>query len=124
MPVFISYSHQDNDFATQLAAQLVKQKAKVWIDKWELHVGDSLVDRIQEAIQGASALIVVLSRASINSEWCKKELSSGLLRELEERLGNNHLQTLILRAGSFEGPAFVFYKGEYREARRSLIIAS
>lgn len=85
MPVFISYSHQDNDFATELAAQLVKHKAKVWIDQWELHVGDSLIDRIQGAIQGASALIVILSKASIDSEWCKKELSSGLLRELEEK---------------------------------------
>ena len=85
MPVFISYSHQDSVFATELAAQLVKHKAKVWIDQWELHIGDSLIDRIQEAIQGASALIVILSKASINSEWCKKELSSGLLRELEEK---------------------------------------
>lgn len=85
MPVFISYSHQDSDFATELAAQLVKHKAKVWIDQWELHVGDSLIDRIQKAIQGASALIVILSKASIDSEWCKKELSSGLLRELEEK---------------------------------------
>ncbi len=85
MPVFISYSHQDSDFATELAAQLVKHRAKVWIDQWELHVGDSLIDRVQNALQGASALIVILSKASINSEWCKKELSSGLLRELEEK---------------------------------------
>ena len=85
MPVFISYSHQDSEFATELASQLVKNKAKVWIDQWELHVGDSIIDRIQEAIQGASALIVILSKSSVNSEWCKKELSSGLLRELEEK---------------------------------------
>ena len=85
MPVFISYSHEDNEFATELASQLVKHKAKVWIDQWELHVGDSIIDRIQEAIQGASALIVILSKASVYSEWCKKELSSGLLRELEEK---------------------------------------
>lgn len=85
MPVFISYSHQDRDFATKLAMQLVKHKAKVWIDQWELHVGDSIIDKIQEAIQDASALIIMLSKASVNSEWCKKELSSGLLRELEEK---------------------------------------
>jgi TIR domain-containing protein len=85
MPVFISYSHQDSNFATELAAQLVKYKAKVWIDQWELHVGDSIIDRIQEAIEGSSALIIILSQSSIDSEWCKKELSSGLLRELEEK---------------------------------------
>lgn len=85
MPIFISYSHQDEAFATRLAAQLVKHKARVWIDRWELHVGDSIIDRLQAAIQGASALIVVLSKASVESEWCKKERSSGLVRELEER---------------------------------------
>ncbi len=30
-------------------------------------------------------MLVVLSRASVESEWCKKELSSGLIRELEEK---------------------------------------
>ena len=85
MPIFVSYSHQNREFATRLAAQLVKHRARVWIDQWELHVGDSLIDRIQAAIEGASALIIVLSRAAVESEWCKKELSSGLLRELEEK---------------------------------------
>jgi TIR domain len=85
MPIFISYSHRDADFVNRLAAQLVKKKARVWVDRWELNVGDFLLDRIQSALQSASALIVVLSKASTESEWCKKELSAGLLRELEER---------------------------------------
>jgi hypothetical protein len=85
MPVFISYSHADDVFATRLASQLVKHKATVWIDQWELHVGDSLIQRIQDAIQGASALLVILSKASVQSEWCKKELSTGLIRELDEK---------------------------------------
>jgi hypothetical protein len=85
MPVFISYSHEDKDFATNLAVQLVRHKAKVWIDQWELHVGDSIIDRIQSAIQGADSLLIILSKTSVSSEWCKKEISSGLLRELEEK---------------------------------------
>jgi hypothetical protein len=85
MPVFISYSHADASFAEHLAKQLVAQKANVWLDKWELSVGDSLLERIQSAVQGSSALLVVLSKASVASEWCKKELNSGLLRELEEK---------------------------------------
>jgi len=85
MPVFISYSHQDSEFALELASQLVIHKAKVWIDKWELHVGDSLINRIQDAISGASALLVILSKSSVKSEWCKKELSVGLIRELGEK---------------------------------------
>lgn len=48
-------------------------------------MGDSIIDRVQEAVDGSSALLVILSKASTESEWCKKELSAGLLRELEEK---------------------------------------
>jgi len=85
VPVFISYSHSDKEFVDSLAGQLVLRNAHVWVDRWELNVGDSILNNVQHAIQDASALIVVLSKASVQSEWCKKELSAGLMRELEER---------------------------------------
>lgn len=85
MPIFISYSHSDAEFADRLASQLVLHGANVWIDRWELNVGDSLVDRVQDAISGADALLVLFSKASVQSEWCRRELGAGLLRELEER---------------------------------------
>ncbi len=85
MPVFISYSHQDKDFVNQFAAHLMQHRTWIWVDRWELSVGDSIVQKVQEAIKDASALIVVLSKASVNSEWCKKELSAGLVRELDEK---------------------------------------
>lgn len=85
MPIFISYSHKDKEFVDRLAMQLVSRNVNVWLDRWELSVGDSIVDRVQEAADGASALLVILSKSSVGSEWCKKELSAGLLRELEEK---------------------------------------
>ncbi len=85
MPIFISYSHADKDFVNKLAANLVKHDAHVWVDTWELNVGDSILNRVQEAIQESSALLIVLSKASVASEWCKKELSAGLMRELDEK---------------------------------------
>jgi hypothetical protein len=63
----------------------MKSHVHVWVDRWELNVGESLITRIQEALQDASALLVVLSKSSVKSEWCKKELNAGLIRELEER---------------------------------------
>lgn len=85
MPIFISYSHTDKEFVDKLAIQLVRRNVNVWLDRWELSVGDSLLEKVQDAVDGASALLVILSRASSASEWCKKELSAGLLRELEEK---------------------------------------
>lgn len=85
MPIFFSYSHQDRQFVDKLAHQLVQNNVRVWVDRWELHVGDSLLSKVQGAITGASALLVVLSQASVTSAWCQKEINGGLLRELEER---------------------------------------
>jgi hypothetical protein len=85
MPLFISYSHQDRDFVDRLAAELTMRRRHVWVDRWEIQVGESLLTKVQNAITEASALVVVLSRASVASEWCRKELNSGLLRELEEK---------------------------------------
>jgi hypothetical protein len=85
MPIFISYSHADRKFVNRMAAHLVKANAHVWVDSWELNVGDSLVSRVQQAIQESSALLIVLSKASVASEWCKKELNAGLMRELDEK---------------------------------------
>lgn len=85
MTIFISYSHADKEFVDHLAAQMVKRNAQVWVDTWELNVGDSIIQHVQDAITKSDALLVVLSEASVNSEWCKKELNSGLMRELDEK---------------------------------------
>lgn len=85
MPIFISYSHADSDFVDRLATQLVSHAVSVWVDRWEISVGDSLIDRVEDAIGGASALLVVLSTASVASNWVKKEVNAGLVRELEEK---------------------------------------
>jgi hypothetical protein len=85
MSIVISYAHEDSDFVNRLAANLFKNRVPVWVDRWELRVGDSILRRIESAIGEADALIVVLSKASVQSEWCRKELTAGLLTELEAK---------------------------------------
>jgi hypothetical protein len=85
MPIFISYSHQNKEFVDGLAVQLVRRNINVWLDRWELSIGDSIIERVQKAVDGSSALLVVLSKASVASEWCNKEINAGFLRELEEK---------------------------------------
>jgi len=85
MSIFISYSQKDKKFVDQLAMNLVRARHHVWVDRWELNVGDSLIDRIQSALTDSSAILVILSKASVKSNWCQKELSAGLVRELTEK---------------------------------------
>ncbi len=85
MPIFISYSHNDKKFVDALAHQLIQHHVNVWLDRWELSIGDSILEKVQEAIDESSALLVVLSKASVESEWCRKEINGGFIKELEEK---------------------------------------
>lgn len=85
MAIFISYSQQDSRFVDLLAANLVKARHHIWLDRWELNLGDSLTQRIEQSLTSSSAILFILSKSSIASNWCKRELTAGLVRELEEK---------------------------------------
>ena len=83
--IFISYSSKDREFTSKLATDLKSRGINVWFDQWKLKVGDSLIRKIGDAITAHDYLIAVLSKASVQSAWVMKELSTGLIKELEER---------------------------------------
>lgn len=85
MSIFISYSHNDKDFVDRLALKLVEKRIKVFVDRWEMKLGDSITNKIQDAISDASYLIVVLSKSSVDSDWCKREITTALMLELERK---------------------------------------
>lgn len=55
------------------------------MDRWELNLGDSLTAKIEESLTDSSAILLILSKKSVASSWCRRELNAGLIRELEER---------------------------------------
>jgi hypothetical protein len=83
--VFISYSHNDKDFVDKLALILVDRRIRVFIDRWEMKLGDSITNKVQDAISDASFLMVILSKSSVQSNWCKREITSALVLELERK---------------------------------------
>jgi hypothetical protein len=83
--VFISYSSKDRSFVERLATDLRSRGLYVWFDQWELKIGDSLIEKINAGITSQDYLIVVLSKASVRSQWVMKELNAALMRELNER---------------------------------------
>lgn len=82
---FISYSSRDRDWVERLAKDLRAKNLGVWFDKWEIRVGDSLIEKIGKGIRQNDFLIVVLSPNSVDSEWVKKELNEAMQREIREK---------------------------------------
>jgi len=85
MSIFISHSHKDKEFVDKLGVKLTVERIPVFVDRWEMNVGDSITQKIEQAITDSSFLLVVLSESSVKSDWCKREMTSGLMLELEKR---------------------------------------
>ncbi|MEE9905973.1 MAG: toll/interleukin-1 receptor domain-containing protein [Chlorobium sp.] len=83
--LFISHSHKDHDFAERLARELMSQGQDVWLDKWEIQPGDSIVSKIfEEGLSNAAAFAIVLSKESVRSKWVRDELNIATIRRIED----------------------------------------
>jgi hypothetical protein len=83
--VFICHASEDKSKARRIASDLERHGVKVWLDERELHVGESLRERIEQALEKSHHVIVLLSRASAKKEWVKKELSAAFSIEIERK---------------------------------------
>lgn len=83
--IFLSHSSKDKDFVRELAERLKHFGVKVWLDEAEMNIGDSLTQKIGQAIDEADFVGVVLSRNSVNSDWVQRELQIAIEKELEKR---------------------------------------
>jgi hypothetical protein len=82
---FISYSHEDGDFAVSLAERLQDEGLDIVYDQVILRVGDSLIRKISEAIQEGDFLIAIVSPDSIESEWCRHEVALAKTQGINQR---------------------------------------
>jgi hypothetical protein len=71
--VFISYASLDKAFALRLARSMELLGHTVWIDHWEIGVGDPLFERISIGLDQAEYVIVVISKHTMQSAWVAHE---------------------------------------------------
>jgi hypothetical protein len=83
--IFLSHSHKDKPFAGRLSERLQAHGIRTWLDEAEMHVGDSLILKIETAIREFTYLGVILSRASVSSEWVRKEVHIAMTEEIQGR---------------------------------------
>lgn len=76
--VFISYSRQQFYFAEALALHLKKANVATWFDVQQLRPGSDWADGIQRGLQASSALVLVASRAALDSPYVQQEWEHAL----------------------------------------------
>ena len=82
--LFISYSTKDQEFADRLHADLQDKGVRCWFAPHNVKGGKKLHEQIDEAIRLYDKLLLILSPASMESEWVKTEISKARKREVKE----------------------------------------
>ena len=83
--IFLSHNQANKNFVHQLANDLKSRGCDVWLDEWEIKVGDSIVEKIELGIADNEYLVVVLSKDSISSRWVRVELNAAFFRQVSNR---------------------------------------
>lgn len=108
---FISYADADGgDFAVWLAGKLQDRGVLVFLDKWEVLLGDEIVETLATAIEQSAYFIIVLTRRYLNSGWCTKELYQKLTEEAERE--NNVILPIL--ADQLDIPPYLKSKLHFR----------
>lgn len=80
--VFISHAGEDKaDVALPLAERLRAAGLRVWLDSFELTVGDSLRQSIERGLSGSRFGIVIISPEFLQKHWPQAELDGLAARE-------------------------------------------
>lgn len=72
---FLSHTALDKPRVRDVQIELRNAGITTWIDQAELKAGDSLAQKIGDAIEHADTLVAFLSKTSIRSRWVQKELN-------------------------------------------------
>lgn len=83
--VFLSHASEDKSRFVERFATLLRQNGvDAWLDKWEMLPGDSLVDKIyEEGLKNATAVLIVVSKNSIEKAWVKEELNASIVARIQ-----------------------------------------
>ena len=71
--VFISYSHQDKEFAYKIKEELENRKFRVFIDEREWEIDDNITELVDRMITSSDLTLAIISKNSLRSKWVIKE---------------------------------------------------
>lgn len=80
--LFVSYSSRDIEVCDILESDLEGMGFEVWRDRSDIRGGEDWARAIESSVGQAYALLVLVSRHSIISEWVKKEIEFSQIGEI------------------------------------------
>lgn len=80
--IFLSHRTVDAKAAERLAGELRARGHRVWLDVWEIRLGDSVIEKMNEGLMDCSYVVLCYSGMGSTSPWMSREWMSALARQL------------------------------------------
>lgn len=74
--IFISYVNQDRPITERLINKLSDLTISGWLDQADIAIGEEISSAIRKSIKESSAILVLVSPASIRNKWVQFEVSA------------------------------------------------
>jgi hypothetical protein len=88
--IFISHAGEDKcEVAIPLSEALERAGLRVWLDRQEIRMGDSLREKIDEGLANSRFGVVILSPSFLAKKWTRNELDG--LFAIEDAIGSNNI---------------------------------
>ncbi len=83
--IFLCHTSKNKSFVRKLSHDLQKNGIDVWLDEKEILVGDSILEKIEKALENVNFVAVVLSPEALKRPWVLKELRAAMALEIQSR---------------------------------------
>ena len=115
--IFISHSSNDKVLAKRLHEDLRRLGHEPWLDEWEIQVGDSISQTIEDGIAEARYVALILSPDAVASNWVDKEWRAKYWEEVQ----SGTVCVLPILAKNCKIPALIHDK-KYADFRESYAV--
>ena len=127
--VYISYAREDSNFADLIEDDLAEVGHSVWRDTSSIRMGSDWGEAIEEALNNAYAVVVVLTQRSLTNQWVKREMEFALNKntslislQLEQcEIPNELVDVPVINFSKVHGTQALEQVREYRRAFKSLL---
>ena len=84
--VFICHSSEDKEsFVNNFVDNLFKRGIDAWVDEYEIHFGDSIIEKVNEGLKNSDKGIIIFSKNLNNSQFALAEVDSIIYKGIYEK---------------------------------------